>query len=124
MRVSNSLDPDQDRLSLGSDLGPNCCRRKKSSQVGYTRHLVLLVIYSFLLSHYLTKSDLRTEIITLQVVSLSKQDYNFFETFCFSEFVCLFFFLFIYNSNFKVTVMSVLWPHDWGIECHLVRGIM
>ena len=26
-RVSNSLDPDQDRLSVGPDLGPNCLQR-------------------------------------------------------------------------------------------------
>ena len=27
IRVSNSLDPDQDRRSVGPDLGPNCLQR-------------------------------------------------------------------------------------------------
>ena len=27
MRVSNSLDPDQDRRYVGPDLGPNCLQR-------------------------------------------------------------------------------------------------
>ena len=27
MRVSNSLDPDKDRHSVGPDLGPNCLQR-------------------------------------------------------------------------------------------------
>ena len=27
IRVSNGLDPDQDRQSVGSDLGPNCLQR-------------------------------------------------------------------------------------------------
>ena len=27
LRVSNSLDPDQDRHSVGPDLGPNCLQR-------------------------------------------------------------------------------------------------
>ena len=27
MRMSNNLDPDQDRHSVGPDLGPNCLQR-------------------------------------------------------------------------------------------------
>ena len=27
IRVSNCLDPDQDRLNVGPDLGPNCLKR-------------------------------------------------------------------------------------------------
>ena len=29
IRVSNSLDPDQDRRSVGPDLGPNCLQLQK-----------------------------------------------------------------------------------------------
>ena len=31
--LSNSLDPDQDRHSVGPDLGPNCLQKQKSVQV-------------------------------------------------------------------------------------------
>ena len=30
IRVSNSLDPDQDRRSVGPDLGPNCVERSSA----------------------------------------------------------------------------------------------
>ena len=30
IRVSNGLDPDQDRHSVGPDLGPNCLQRKSA----------------------------------------------------------------------------------------------
>ena len=31
IRVSNSLDPDQDRQNFGSDLGPDCLQRIPSA---------------------------------------------------------------------------------------------
>ena len=38
IRVSNGLDPDQDRHSVGPDLGPNCLQRLKSDDK--SRHLL------------------------------------------------------------------------------------
>ena len=32
IRVSNDLDPDQDRRSVGSGLGPNCLQRSSAAQ--------------------------------------------------------------------------------------------
>ena len=32
-KVSNALDPDQDRHSVGADLGPNCLQRLSTEEV-------------------------------------------------------------------------------------------
>ena len=35
IRVSNSLDPDQDRHCVGPDLGPNCLQRLSADDKGH-----------------------------------------------------------------------------------------
>ena len=37
IRVSNGMDPDQDRLSVGPDLGPNCLQRLTSDDISRQR---------------------------------------------------------------------------------------
>ena len=37
MSVSNSLDPDQDRRSVGPDLGPNCLQRLSADDTSRQR---------------------------------------------------------------------------------------
>ena len=48
MRVSNSLDSDQDRLFVGPDLGPNCLQRlslisKRQELLLVSKELILMV---------------------------------------------------------------------------------
>ena len=50
--VSNSLDPDQDRLSVGPDLGTNCLQSLSSDDKGLPLAKKLLSI----ISNYLLKS--------------------------------------------------------------------
>ena len=37
IRVSNGLDPDQDRRSVGPDLGPNCLQRLSADDISRQR---------------------------------------------------------------------------------------
>ena len=43
--MSNSLDPDQDRCSVGPDLGPNCLHRFSADDTSRQRVHLLLVSY-------------------------------------------------------------------------------
>ena len=48
MRVSNSLDPDQARPSVGPDLGPNCLQSSSADDTRWqTVNIGLWLIYNF-----------------------------------------------------------------------------
>ena len=43
IRVPNNLDPDQDRHSVGPDLGPNCLQRLSTDDTGRQRGKAIVV---------------------------------------------------------------------------------
>ena len=50
IRVSNSLDPDQNRHSVGPDLGPNCLQRQSADDTSRQRVISFPAVWQLLLS--------------------------------------------------------------------------